>query len=169
MDEHAEWLSEMARQGWHYKGQDFVGFQHFESGAPAEMAFCWDQTPLTKSAAFAYRQKCREAGWEMAASFGRWLCWSISVVPGQPGQPLRDKAGTLAMLLARQRQCSLQVMLLLAMMFLQFPNLFGTRKPLWLTIVVLVCLAAAVYFHARDAIYAKARVRQLEGLDRASV
>jgi|GEM_PF-1198578 len=162
MDEQAKWLADMARQGWHYKGGDWLGFQHFEESAPAEMAFCWDLPPRSKENALIYRKRCREAGWEMASTSGRWICWSTVVVPGQPVQPVRDNAETKAMLLTRQRQLSAQWMLMVVVLFLQLPNLFGKVRPLWLNLAMTACALLGAITYLREATYARARVRQLD-------
>lgn len=47
--------------------------------------------------AVSYRQQCRDQGWEMAASVGRWLCWSRPVSVGHAALPLRDAQRTLAL------------------------------------------------------------------------
>lgn len=161
-EEHEAWLASMARQGWHYKGGNAFGFQYFEQGAPAEMVFSWDQAPRAKDNALAYRQQCRQGGWELAETDGRWYCWSKTVVPGAPVQPLRDKVDAIAMYLDIQRQQSMQLLLTAAVFFVNFRNLFGTGRSLWVTIPILLTMAVASALHVRSAFYAKARVRELE-------
>jgi len=56
-EEHAEWLAAMSRTGWHYKGQDFIGLQHFEHGAPAELEYCWDKAPRASEEGVRYRKR----------------------------------------------------------------------------------------------------------------
>jgi hypothetical protein len=158
LDKHAAWLAEMARQGWYSKRQDLFGFQHFEQGEPAGMAFCWDLAPRAQENLLVYRQRCREAGWEIASTSGRWTCWSKVMVPGEPVQPVRDKASTLAMLLTRQRELSLRFMV---MAIILLPNVFSKGRPLWLNLVMTASLVGVAIASMREALYAKIRARQL--------
>jgi len=160
-DEHEAWLADMARQGWRYKGGNVLGFQFFEQGTPAEMVFSWDQAPRAKDNAIAYRRQCREAGWELAETDGRWYCWSKQVAPGEPVQPLRDKAHAIAMYLDIQRQHGAQLLLTVAVFLINSRSLFGTNSPRWLTIFVMLMMLTASAVHARAALCAKARVRLL--------
>lgn len=160
-EEHEAWMADMARQGWRYKGGNVFGFQYFEQGAPADMVFTWDQAPRGKANAQAYRQQCREAGWELTETRGSWLCWSKMAVPGEPVQPLRGKADAIALYLDIQRQHSAQFLLTATVFFLNFRNLFGIARPLWFTTAITLAMAAATAFHLRGAFHAKARVRQL--------
>lgn len=161
-DEHEAWLAEMAREGWHYRGGNAFGFQTFEQGGPAEMVFSWDQAPRAKENAVAYHQQCREAGWELAETDGRWNCWSKPRAPGEPVQPLRDKAHAIAMYLDIQRQHGAQLLFTAAMFTFNSRNIFGSGWPRWLTMLVMLIMLAATAVHVRSAFYAKARVRQLE-------
>lgn len=161
-EKHEAWLADMARQGWRYQGGNILGFQYFEQSAPAEVVFCWDQSPRAKDNVLTYRQQCCEAGWDWVGAQGRWNCWRKAVVPGEPVQPLRDRASAIAMYFDIQRQLSAQQMMLAVVFFLQLPNLTGVGRPRWLSILMLLSLAVGTVVHLRGALYAKARKRELE-------
>jgi hypothetical protein len=93
-EDHEQWLLAMSRSGWFYKGQDFIGLQHFEQGAAAQVEYCWDKVPRGDGEGERYRRQCRENGWEVAGSVGRWLCWSRPVAAGEVRQAPRGWQGT---------------------------------------------------------------------------
>lgn len=159
MDEHAAWLASMARQGWHYQGQDWIGMQAFAPGAPAEVAYCWDQAPRDRRDAPPYRQQCREAGWEMASSVGRWYCWRQPVLDGQAIVPLRDAAVEKAMFKKVYRDAAATACIYLVLLALQAPNV--TPELPWYRVLALLALAIACGLLFRDALRARARLRTL--------
>lgn len=159
MDEHADWLANMARQGWHYRGQDFIGMQAFAQGAPAEVAYCWDRAPRDRRDDPPYRQRCREAGWEMAGSVGRWYCWRKPVLDGQAVAPLRDPLVEKAMLEKLYRDSRSTACLYLVLLFLQMPSVMKSLP--WYRVLALPALAIACGLLCRDALRARARLRTL--------
>lgn len=161
-EDHAEWLVAMSREGWHYKGQDFIGLQHFEPGAPAEMEYCWDKTPRASEEASRYRQQCRENGWELACNVGRWLCWTRAVAAHETRAAPRHQQRTRALCQKNVRHhWVMAVLTMLAFALLLAADLAKPPALLrWSDLQIVVLLLFAM-LSVRDALRARSRVRVL--------
>ncbi|WP_342118404.1 DUF2812 domain-containing protein [Pseudoduganella sp. OTU4001] len=162
MDAHAAWLAGMARQGWHYLGQNAWGLQRFEQAAPADMAFTWDLAPRKEEELLAYCQRCREAGWELAGTAGRWHCWRQPVVAGQAVLPLRDREGKRAMLRELQGRFGSSIMLGVVVLFLCLPRLSRPDGPGWFFPAYFIGMLAFMGIMVPNKLHAMSRLRQLD-------
>lgn len=160
-EEHGEWLAAMSREGWHYQGQDFIGLQHFEQGASADVEYCWDKAPRANEDGIRYRQQCRENGWELAGNVGRWLCWSRAAAADKTRPAPRDRQRTRA--LCQKNVFHHWAMAAATALVFAVQLAFVIAKPAgmrWSDLSILIVLLFAL-LSVRDALRALRRVHSL--------
>ncbi len=85
------WLSEMARQGWHLSAVKPFGSYRFIKGQPAEVTYRMDFQSGTIKNKSDYLQLFSDAGWEYVGEMTGWHYFRIPTRAGQSPEIFTDR------------------------------------------------------------------------------